>query len=78
MMHDGRDGREDPLDGLLRDAARTYHRPPDERHMPLAEIWQAVDEAHFGRAEGGRGRRGRRGPGGRGGSAWLVRQLRPP
>jgi hypothetical protein len=37
----------DRLDELLEDAARTYNRPPDERHMPLDEIWKSVEAQAF-------------------------------
>jgi hypothetical protein len=39
----------DRLDELLRDAAVTYNRPPDERDMPLEAIWQVVDSEAFPR-----------------------------
>ncbi|HKW47198.1 MAG TPA: hypothetical protein VJN70_07125 [Gemmatimonadaceae bacterium] len=41
------DENRDRLDELLEDAARTYNRPPDERQMPLAEIWSAVETHIF-------------------------------
>ena len=41
------DENRDRLDELLQDAARTYNRPPDERHMPLDEIWNAVEAQVF-------------------------------
>lgn len=37
------DENRDPLGELLQDAARTYNRPPDERQMPLDQIWSAVE-----------------------------------
>jgi hypothetical protein len=37
----------DPFDQLLRDASRTYNRPPDEREMPLDAIWNAVEAQAF-------------------------------
>ena len=39
----------DRLDELLRDAAVTYNRPPDERNMPLEIMWQAVEAEAFPR-----------------------------
>lgn len=41
------DPTRDRLDELLEDAARTYNRPPDERHMPLQEIWREVETEVF-------------------------------
>jgi hypothetical protein len=41
------DENRDRLDELLEDAARTYNLPPDERHMPLEEIWNAVEAQVF-------------------------------
>ena len=41
------DENRDRLDELLHDAARTYNCPPDERHMPLDEIWNAVESQVF-------------------------------
>jgi hypothetical protein len=41
------DENRDRLDELLQDAARTYNRPPDERHMPLEESWNAVEAQVF-------------------------------
>ena len=41
------DENRDALDDLLQDAARTYNRPPDERQMPLDEIWSAVEAQVF-------------------------------
>jgi len=41
------DENHDRFDELLQDAARTYNRPPDERQMPLAEIWDAVEVQAF-------------------------------
>ena len=43
MTDENRDG----LDDLLQDAARTYNRPPDERQMPLEEIWGVVEAQVF-------------------------------
>ena len=37
----------DRFDELLEDAARTYNRPPDQRRMPLDEIWEAVEVQAF-------------------------------
>ena len=37
----------DPFDQLLREASRAYNRPPDEREMPLDEIWKSVDAQVF-------------------------------
>ena len=41
------DENRDHLEELLQDAARTYNCPPDERHMPLDEIWNAVETQVF-------------------------------
>ena len=41
------DDNHDRFDELLQDAARTYNRPPDERQMPLDEIWKAVEAQAF-------------------------------
>jgi hypothetical protein len=41
------DDKSDRLDELLQDAARTYNRPPDERHMPLGEMWDAIEAQTF-------------------------------
>jgi hypothetical protein len=41
-------GPSDWLDELLRDAARTYNRPPDDSRMPLDDIWREVDAQVFG------------------------------
>ncbi|HEY2375323.1 MAG TPA: hypothetical protein VGH98_05055 [Gemmatimonadaceae bacterium] len=41
------DENRDRFDDLLEDAARTYNRPPDEGHMPLGEIWTAVEAQVF-------------------------------
>jgi hypothetical protein len=41
------DDRHDRFDELLREAARTYHRPPDEREMPLDDIWQSIEAEAF-------------------------------
>jgi hypothetical protein len=43
MTEDNRDR----FDELLEDAARTYNRPPDERQMPLDDIWDAVQVQAF-------------------------------
>jgi hypothetical protein len=43
MTEDNRDR----FDELLEDAARTYNRPPDERQMPLDDIWRAVEVQAF-------------------------------
>jgi len=43
MTEDNRDR----FDELLEDAARTYNRPPDERQMPLDNIWSAVEVQAF-------------------------------
>jgi hypothetical protein len=43
MTEDNRDR----FDELLEDAARTYNRPPDERQMPLDDIWDAVEVQAF-------------------------------
>jgi hypothetical protein len=36
------------LDELLKDAAHTYNRPPDERQMPLEAMWSEIDAQSFG------------------------------
>ena len=41
------DNNRDRFDELLEDAARTYNRPPDERQMPLDDIWNAVEVQAF-------------------------------
>src|SRR4051812_12218474 len=41
------DDRHDRLDELLRETARAYHRPPDEREMPLDEMWQSIEARAF-------------------------------
>ncbi|HEY7233201.1 MAG TPA: hypothetical protein VH539_03580 [Gemmatimonadaceae bacterium] len=41
------DENRDRLDELLQDAALTYNRPPDERLMPLDEIWASVEAQTF-------------------------------
>ena len=41
------DEKSDRFDELLQDAALTYNRPPDERHMPLAAMWDAIDAQSF-------------------------------
>jgi hypothetical protein len=41
------DENPDRFDELLQDAARTYNHPPDERQMPLDEIWAAVEVQAF-------------------------------
>jgi hypothetical protein len=41
------DENRDRFDELMQDAARTYNRPPDERHMPLDEIWTVVEAQVF-------------------------------
>ena len=41
------DETNDRLDELLRDAARTYNRPPDERHMPLDVMWDEIEAQVF-------------------------------
>ena len=40
------------FDELLRDAARTYNRPPDEGDMPLANMWSEIEAQSFPRARG--------------------------
>lgn len=42
------DDTPDRLDDLLRDAALTYNRPPDERQMPLEAMWSEIDAQSFG------------------------------
>jgi hypothetical protein len=42
------DDTPDRLDELLRDAARTYNRAPDEPQMPLQEMWTDVETKVFG------------------------------
>lgn len=46
-MTDDMDNR---FDDLLRDAARTYNRPPDERDIPLADMWSEIEGLSFPRA----------------------------
>jgi hypothetical protein len=41
------DDRHDRFDELLRETARTYHRPPDEREIPLDEMWQSIEPRAF-------------------------------
>jgi hypothetical protein len=41
------DDRQDRFDELLRETARTYHRPPDEREMPLDDMWQSIEGRAF-------------------------------
>ena len=48
-MTDEMDNR---FDELLRDVARTYNRPPDERDMPLADMWSEIQAQSFPRARG--------------------------
>jgi hypothetical protein len=43
MTEDNRDR----FDELLEDAARTYNRPPNERQMPLDDVWDAVEVEAF-------------------------------
>jgi hypothetical protein len=43
-MTDEMDNR---FDELLRDAARTYNRPPDERDMPLDDMWSSIEAQTF-------------------------------
>ena len=44
------DDTNDRFEALLRDAAATYNRPPDERKMPLEAMWAAVEAEAFPRA----------------------------
>ena len=44
------EGHHDRLDELLEDAARTYNRPPDERHVPLQQMWAEVEAEVFATA----------------------------
>lgn len=37
----------DRFDELLQDAARTYNRPPDDRQMPLDEMWDVIEGQAF-------------------------------
>jgi len=41
------DEKRDRFDELLQDAAHTYNRPPDERHMPLDDMWTAIEAQAF-------------------------------
>ena len=41
------DDTNDRFEALLRDAAATYNRPPDERKMPLEAMWAAVEAEAF-------------------------------
>ena len=43
MTEDNRDR----FDELMEDAARTYNHPPDERQMPLDDIWDVVEVQAF-------------------------------
>jgi len=40
----------DRFDELLLDATRAYHRPPDERALPLDEMWKSIEAQAFPRA----------------------------
>ena len=42
------DEKRDRFEELMRDAALTYNRPPDERNMPLDAIWSVVEREAFG------------------------------
>lgn len=42
------DEKRDRFEELMRDAAQTYNRPPDERDMPLDAIWSVVEREAFG------------------------------
>jgi hypothetical protein len=46
-MTDDRNDRNDRFDELLDDALRAYHRPPNERHIPFDEMWQAIETQAF-------------------------------
>ena len=37
----------DRFDELLLDATRTYNRPPDERDMPLDDMWRSIEARSF-------------------------------
>ena len=37
----------DRFEELMQDAARTYNRPPDERQMPLDDMWDVVEGQAF-------------------------------
>ena len=39
--------RNDSFDDLLHDALRNYNRPPDEREMPLDDMWQSIQVQAF-------------------------------
>jgi hypothetical protein len=41
------DETRDRFDELLQDAAHTYNRPPDERQMPLDEMWDTIEGQAF-------------------------------
>src|SRR5438067_112113 len=45
------DEKRDRFDELLQDAAHTYNRPPDERHMPLDDMWTAIEAQAFPAAQ---------------------------
>jgi hypothetical protein len=43
------DDMHDRFDELLRDATRAYNRPPDEREMPLDDMWGSIEAQSFPR-----------------------------
>jgi hypothetical protein len=38
---------QDRFDDLLHDALRSYNRPPDEREMPLDDMWRSIEVQAF-------------------------------
>jgi hypothetical protein len=38
---------QDRFDDLLRDALRSYNRPPDERELPLDDMWRTIETQAF-------------------------------
>lgn len=39
-----------PFDHVLREASRTYNRPPDEGEMPLDDMWKSIEAQAFSAA----------------------------
>jgi hypothetical protein len=44
------DDMHDRFDELLRDATRGYNRPPDERDVPLDDMWRSIEAQTFPRS----------------------------
>ena len=45
----------DRFDDLLQDALRSYNRPPDDRSMPLDDMWRSIElQAWCAAAQAGR------------------------